>query len=88
MKFRCTITGINKGEKEILYSFEYEIPGIPEKPCNNAKYIPTVIDKTISEILNTPIPEQLDKYKAEDLSFTAQGMGIDVTFDLKGRLDI
>lgn len=86
MKFMCSVVGQNGNDKEPLYSLEYEIPSIKKDSGNLKRYIPTVISKTIEEILKTPIPEQLDKYKSEDLVFTTSCPGLVVSFDLKGRM--
>jgi hypothetical protein len=88
MKLKCIITKITKHDKEILYTFDFNILDKVTNPENNKNIIPTIIDKTLDAVLETNIPERLEEHLEKgncDMRFSVTGEGVNVEFDLHDK---
>lgn len=86
MEFLCNITAEKNDEKDIINSFRFTIKGINDITIVSNKAVPTIIYKTLEYILDSNIPENIDKYPYDSLTISVLGKGISVSFDLKGKI--
>lgn len=87
MKFDCAILKLrSETDKEMIYHTMIDIPQISSLSSHGKNIIPTVISETITHILSTNIPEELDAIiRSNSIRFKVTGPGVNVEFDLKGN---